>query len=368
MDSVSHTATDSTYIKIKPVPDSPGPINGPIDICHDSISAYSIQAVQGANVYSWTVPDGAEILNGQNTPSITIQWGDSSGIVSVIAGNSCGISNPSVSEVTVTNSPAQPNVIHGPGQVCNGETASFSIDLIPDATSYTWTVPEDATIINGQNTLLIDVLWGSNSGNISIAALNNCGMSQPLSRFINLETLPGSAGIITGNDSVCSDYETYNYTVPVISEASSYLWAVPKGISIISGSTSNSIIISVSPGAESGEISVEGKNDCGSGPVSVINVTVKVCTGIFENQEKTKISVYPNPADEELNITIPHGEKSMDVRIIDIRGQTIFRESLNSIGDNFKQKIDVSTFSRGVFFLELTGNTTFEITKIILQQ
>jgi hypothetical protein len=367
VDSVSHSAADSTYIRIKPAPDSPGPIHGPIDICHDSITTYSIQAVPGANVYSWTVPVGAEILNGQNTPYITIQWGDSSGIVSVIAGNNCGISNPSVSEVIVTNSPIQPTVIHGPGQVCNGETASFSIDQIPDATTYTWAVPEDAMIISGQNTNSIDVLWGSSSGNISTVAVNNCGISQPLYRFINLETLPGSAGLITGNDSVCSDYETYNYTVPIITEASFYSWAVPRGTSIISGSTSNSIIISVSPGAESGQLSVEGENDCGSGPGSVKYITVKVCTGIFEIQEEAKISVYPNPAGEELNIAISEGEESMDIRIIDIRGQSIFREALNNIGNGFRQKINVSTFSRGVFFLELSGNKTFIIRKIILQ-
>jgi len=366
-DSVSHTANDSILINIIPPPNSPGNINGPAIICQDSVAVYTIQAVPFANSYSWLVPGGAQILNGQNTTSIAIQWGSTGGTLSVIAGNECGISNPSVLEVTVMTVPSQPAVIQGPTQACDGENITFSVEPVPDATSYFWTVPAGVTIINGQNTDTINVQWGNNAGYITVAALNNCGESLPLARMIGLETFPGPAGIITGNDTVCSDYETYNYTVPEIAGVDSYIWTVPSGISIISGTGTDSIILTVSPGASSDAITVKGENICGSGAPSDKDITVKICVGVPENKTETRISVYPNPAEGELNITLTGGDKQMDLRILDVRGQIVFRESLEDIPYDFRKMVDVSAFSRGVYFVELNSNTTFLIRKIILQ-
>ncbi len=367
VDSVSHMANDSVLINILPAPNSPGIISGPVIICHDSIAVYSIQAVPFATSYSWLVPGGAQILSGQNTPSITIQLGTISGIVSVISGNHCGISNPSVLEVTVTNDPSQPDIILGPDQVCNQEKVIFSVDPVPGASSYFWTVPSDATIMNGQNTDSIFVQWGGDAGNVTIAALNNCGESLPLTRFIDLETLPGPAGTITGNDTVCSNYETYNYSVPFITRATSYTWIVPSGASITSGSGTNAITMTVNPGAISGAITTEGKNTCGSGTASAKNIIVKVCAGIPDISKENVISVFPNPAEGDLNIVIKRGENQLELRIIDVRGLTVYRQSLNNIPDDFRQMVDVSPFSRGVYFVELTGSITFMIRKIILQ-
>ncbi len=367
VDAASHTGSDSTLVSIIPTPNSPGAINGPAIVCHDSSAAYSIQNVTGATTYSWMVPAGALILSGQNTTSITIQWGNTGGSISVIAGNQCGNSNPSVLAITITGPPSQPATIQGPALVCNATMTSYSIDPVPDATSYLWTVPVGATIVTGQNTDSISVLWGSNAGDISIVAINNCGESTPQTRSISLETIPGPAGIIAGNDTVCSNNESYTYTVPAIPGATSYTWFVPTGTSIISGTGTNSVIITISPAAVSGPITVQGSNTCGSGTDGVKNITVKICAGISENRPETGISVYPNPAGGELNIAIANGEKQMDLQIVDVRGQTVYRESLENIPIEFTYKIDVSTFSRGVYFVELVNSKRFVIKKVILK-
>jgi hypothetical protein len=191
------------------------------------------------------VPAGAQILSGQNTTAIVVQWGNTGGNVSVIAGNQCGNSNPSVLAITIASPPSQPATIQGPALACNAATVSYSVDPVPDATSYFWTVPPDATIISGQNTDSISVQWGANAGNISIVARNNCGESLPRTRSIGLETLPGPAGTIAGNDTVCSNNESYTYTVPVITGATSYTWSVPTGTVITSGTGTNSVVITI---------------------------------------------------------------------------------------------------------------------------
>ena len=367
IDADSHTASDSTLISIIPAPNFPGNINGPTVICQDSIAAYSIQVVPDAISYSWTVPAGAQILSGQNTTSIIIHWGNTGGTVSVIAGNQCGNSNPSILAVTITAPPSQPASIQGPALVCTATIVPFSADPVPDASSYFWTVPEDATIVSGQNTDSIYVLWGANAGNITVIARNNCGESSPRTRAIGLETLPGPAGTISGNDTVCSNYETYVYTVSAIAGATSYIWFLPTGTSIISGAGTNIIVISISPAAVSGAISVQGRNACGSGSAGVKNIIVKICAGISESKTETGISVYPNPADRVINLIITNGENQMNLQIIDIRGQIVYKESLDNIPHEFPYKIDVSDFSRGVYFVEIVNGKQVIIKKIILQ-
>jgi hypothetical protein len=367
VDGASHTATDSTLVSIIPTPNSPGAINGPAVVCHDSTASYTIQIVPNATSYSWMVPSGALILSGQNSTSIVVRWGNTGGSVSVIAGNQCGNSNPSVLAVTITGPPSQPAAINGPVLACNAVTVIFSVDPVPDATSYFWTVPVDATIVSGQNTDSISVLWGANAGNISIVAVNNCGVSAPRTRSVGIETLPGPAGTITGNDTICSYHETYVYSVPAITGANSYIWSIPSGTSITSGAGTNSITIATNPTAVSGSIRVMGNNSCGAGAQSLKNITVKICTGIFENRIETGISVYPNPAEGILNIGITNGDKQTDLQIVDVRGQIVYKVSLETIPFEYTHKVDVSAFSRGVYFVELVNSKRVVIKKVILQ-
>ena len=73
------------------VPSQPGPITGPIDPETGATGiVYSIDPVFGASSYTWTVPEGAVITNGQGMTSITVNFGSSTGFISVYAINDCG--------------------------------------------------------------------------------------------------------------------------------------------------------------------------------------------------------------------------------------------------------------------------------------
>jgi hypothetical protein len=57
----------------------------------------------------------------------------------------------------------------------------------------------------------------------------------------------------------------------------------------------------------------------------------------------------------------------MDLQIIDIRGQVVYKESFDNIPHEFTHKVDVSSLSRGVYFVEMVNSKQFMIKKIILQ-
>ena len=73
------------------VPVAPASINGPASVCPSATGlVYSTPVVAGVSTYTWTVPTGASITSGQNTSSITANWGPVAGSVTVKAGNACG--------------------------------------------------------------------------------------------------------------------------------------------------------------------------------------------------------------------------------------------------------------------------------------
>ena len=73
------------------IPETPGTINGNNRVEDNAADeVYSITPVEGATSYNWTVPEGATITAGQNSTSITVNFGTSSGIISVRAENGCG--------------------------------------------------------------------------------------------------------------------------------------------------------------------------------------------------------------------------------------------------------------------------------------
>lgn len=91
---------------------------------------------------------------------------------------------------------------------------------------------------------------------------------------VSANALPNAAGIISGPETVCAGSTGINYSVPVISYATAYVWAVPDGATILSGQNTNSILVAFGPDNQTGLISVFGTNSFGSGTPSMLEVSV----------------------------------------------------------------------------------------------
>ncbi|MBY0426108.1 MAG: hypothetical protein K2Q22_10760, partial [Cytophagales bacterium] len=69
----------------------PGTITGLTNVCASATGVYSIAAVASATGYRWTLPTGAVIASG-NSNSVSIRFGNTSGMVQVQPFNACGTS------------------------------------------------------------------------------------------------------------------------------------------------------------------------------------------------------------------------------------------------------------------------------------
>ena len=85
---------------------------------------------------------------------------------------------------------------------------------------------------------------------------------------------PAAAGLIAGPTTVCQGTTAVAYSVPAIAGATSYVWTLPTGATVATGSGTNSVTIDFSGTAVSGDISVYGANDCSNGAAASLAVTL----------------------------------------------------------------------------------------------
>ncbi|HYK47337.1 MAG TPA: T9SS type A sorting domain-containing protein, partial [Parafilimonas sp.] len=105
----SCASSNASSVTVSGAPAQAGAISGPTAVCANQANVnYSIAAVAGATSYTWTVPVGTSIKNGQGSTAIKVKIGTSGGNVTVKANNSCGSG--------LTNSVAVAITCKGPGK------------------------------------------------------------------------------------------------------------------------------------------------------------------------------------------------------------------------------------------------------------
>lgn len=262
----------STNITVRAgTPANPGTIATSVgsSICPGTSQTYSISAVTGATSYQWILPSGWS--GSSSSTSITATAGTAGGTVSVKAVNDCGTGEAQTLDITVkAGTPAMPGNITGETAVCPGVSQTYSIEVVPDATEYIWTLPNGWTGTSTTNS--INVTPGaSGSGNISVQAKNECGTSTAKTLAVSVKPgTPATPGVISGTAAVCPGTQQ-TYSITGVTGATSYIWTLPNGWT--GTSTINSI--TATSGTTGGNISVKAINDCGTSIEQTIAVTVK---------------------------------------------------------------------------------------------
>ena len=125
-----------------------------------------------ADTFVWTNAAGEVI--GNNT---TVSVNEAACYTLTITNNGCEDSAEiCVLDESGTLSPAQ---ISGDELVCVGSEAIYIATSDTNESSFTWTIPTNATIISGENTAELTLIWqDNNGGEICVAAINDCGTGE----------------------------------------------------------------------------------------------------------------------------------------------------------------------------------------------
>ncbi|MEI2748137.1 MAG: GEVED domain-containing protein [Ferruginibacter sp.] len=228
-------------------------------------------------------------LDGTTTitwPSVTFS-GVASGPHTITVTNSFGCSAPASLNVTIDPQPIIPAapVVTGPTNVCpyigTAEQITFNATST-GATSYTWTLPPNVSVVSGQGTGTLVVTFANGFASqankqIRVVASSICGTSAQTIYYL-LAQFPSTPGTISGPVDACPLLgSSANYSVPPVPGASSYIWTAQPGTTItfpngggINGYTVN---IAFPTGFTTSAVTVQAVNDCGPSGIRSLTIT-----------------------------------------------------------------------------------------------
>ncbi|MBK7212509.1 MAG: T9SS type A sorting domain-containing protein [Bacteroidales bacterium] len=322
-------------VTVIPLPTQPGNIVGVQYVCEGEQGVqYSITPMASITGYVWTVPTGAVIQSGQNTPSIIVNFpiGSISGDVTVYGLNACGngaVSNPL--PVTVLTLPSTPGAITGPAHICKEASGiEYQVAPVANAYGYNWTLPAGADITAGANTNHITVHFGANavSGNISVYGTNgNClGAVSPLFA-VTVDATPATPVITLSGNTLISSADFGNQ------------WYLDGNL--IPGAINKEYV----PQANGLYTVVVTLNNCSSLVSNSINVTFVGLPTLLESN----MDVYPNPSNGILNLKLGSNASDYSVTVLNSTGKAVYQE----IKKGNDKTLDLSSLPNGDYWLIL---------------
>ena len=386
--AVCGNSVAKTLSVVKTIPAAPLTISGATNVCAAASSGtpvtYTASAVAGIDSLHWVVPATATILSGWGTNSISVFFPPTytTGSVSVQSCVVCGRS--ALKSVVVAKTiPTAPLAITGPTAICryagSVDSASYTIAAVAVATSYTWTVPVGASIISGQGTTHIGVMFASNAVAGSVTCKSNAGCGSSVARALAVtKTLP-IATTITGNNSICDDITAGNsvpYTIAAeVPNASTYTWVVPVGASVTSGQGTSSVTVHFALTTPTGSlVKVAAVNSCATSAQVSYAVTTCLSPIVIETSTEPASTInsfsdlYPNPSAEYFNVDILSDvNKEVEIMVFDVNGNKVIDTKHAISAGATTLKTDFDKFSNGVYFVRIVdlSNHSTETRKLV---
>ena len=269
------TVTSSNQVTVSIGSSSVPVINGPENLCFDTTRVtYSTES--GMSGYTWIVSPGGIITSGTGTQTITVRWvgtGNQTVSVNYMSNTGCA-SQVSVKNVLIKPSPVP--TLSGVSDLCAG-SGYYNYTTETGMFNYSWNVSSGGTITYGQGSNVVQVAWdqpGNQSVSVDYRNPEGCMAQAPTTFPVAVDPLPVPAGAINGSSVICAGSNDIGYSVMPVANAVIYVWTLPPGATINSGTGTNSITVNFSEHSISGDLTVYGNNSCGNGTPSMAVITV----------------------------------------------------------------------------------------------
>ena len=172
------------------------------------------------------------------------------------------------------------STITGPDSVCTDVTGVLYYVTDNPPNFYSWTVTGGTKVLDNGDSITVD--WGSAGmvGDVTVIETNTCSEGAPVSRAVNIHSLPTS--VITGKANVAAFTTGVPYSVTARPGYSPYTWSVTGGGTIVSGQGTNSITVDWGA-AGAGNVSVVASSGCGDAPSVGLDVNIYIVINSIVN-------------------------------------------------------------------------------------
>jgi len=301
--------------------------NGPTTFC----TGGSVNLTSSAsNGNLWSTNATTATISVTTSGSYTVTVTDVNGCSSV--------STPT--SVNVSSAPA-PTINASATQACEGDVVTITAST---SDSYLWST--------GATTQSIQLTASTPNVNVVTTNANACdGVGASSAINITFTATPTASGTMTLNGNVATFTNTST-------GASSYSWDF--GDFTNSSATAPAHAYAVN-GAYTVVLTAINGN-CSDTVMFLVDVTV----GMNE-LSTSNLSIYPNPANEEVHVTFEQVAEFMNIELIDATGRVLNNQVSNQMGANLIT-FNVANLSSGFYTVRLTSSNVSETQKLMIQK
>jgi acetyl esterase/lipase len=128
---------------------------------------------------------------------------------------------------------------------------------------------------------------------------------------------------------------------------------------------SDSAAITVQPTPPNFYLAVADQGNCqASNFVTMFEQAPPDTTGILPQPSAIGISIYPNPASDQLQVTIQNRENNLQIKLLDVMGRTLKQTALAQ--GQARQQLHVGNVPEGVYFIQITQQQTIKATRKVM--
>jgi hypothetical protein len=173
--------------------------------------------------------------------------------------------------------------------------------------------------------------------------------------------------LIIGSDSVFVN-STHPYGVDPANPNSTYTWGIYGNATIINGQGTDQIQIKWDSLYNQTLFVIETTSDSCVGDTIFLKVYVEAePSSIYENNT-TNLLVYPNPTHGFVTISFTSNKADdYKIRVINVIGENVFVDNLNHFQGEYKKRIDLTKYTKAIYFLEIETDEGVINKKLILQ-
>ena len=298
----SSPAVFNVFVSAFPIP----AISGPVTICVDSVwNIYKTES--GMTNYLWNVSAGGTIVAGgsPSDSSVSVIWnisGNQNVSVSYINSDGCMALTATNLSVTVNADPGSAGNILGVSPVCAGmQNLPYSVQPVPNASSYFWTFPPGFNIVsgNGTNAVIADAQMNATQGTITVYGSNSCRNGMPSPPFEVAVNMPPVANAGADQD-ICAGIP-FTITQASAANFSAIQW-ISNGSGSLQGSATLTPVYTTGPADTATVVLtliVKGITPC-SNDTSTVNLFVKRRASVNTGKDISSCGMLP------VDLTLSH--------------------------------------------------------------
>ncbi|MEY4851930.1 MAG: hypothetical protein RIS99_325, partial [Bacteroidota bacterium] len=339
------------------VPTRPDTIIGFMNPCGirgtNNLATYSVARDSNATSYLWMLTDGIVAVGRTDSDVIEVLYPAdyTTGQIRVTPQNACGSGTPRAIYPRTGKPTNAPIVSQADIAVCairgTGNTATYSVFQADGCNGYLWTVPKNATLVSGQGTTSIQVMFASTftSGRILVVGLSPCGNTNSRSISINLLPKP----VISGPNVLCPG-DSATFTIPTVSNAIRYRFTLPAGLVLVNQNL-NTAVIRNAGSFISGSLTAQVQtSNCGWSQPGALVLNTVACRSVAN--EGLSIAIYPNPSRGEFQLQLGTMVSNIQVSLYSSDGRLVKREMLSSVEI---QTLNYQNLAEGLYHLEVVA-------------